>query len=143
MLLIFVSTAVLIHCTFRNISGALLLVSTCLVLRRCSSLEQFVEAFREATLPAANALRAIGEGSVCFTVQAENISALEALWQRYRDGTLQRDLQAFLVTDEIKKLAEGGEVTVGVYIDEQEFKKSLADMKNVEKQGKRPRTAQL
>ena len=128
-------TDVRVHCTFRKISGALLLVGTGLILRRCSSFEEFVEAFRVATLPAANALRAISEGSVCFTVQAENRSALEALWERYRNGTLQRDLQEFLVTDEITQLVEGEEVMVSVYIDEQEFKNSLENLASVEQEG--------
>ena len=113
-----------------------MLVGTGLILRRCSSLEEFVEAFRVATLPAANALRAISEGSVCFTVQAENRSGLEALWERYRNGTLQNDLQEFLVTDEIIQLAaDGEEVIVTVYIDEQEFRNALGDLRNIEQQG--------
>ena len=129
------STEIRVHCTFRKIGGALLVVGTGLILRRCSTLEEFVEAFRVATLPAANALRAISEGSVCFTVQAENRSALEALWERYRDGALQRDLQEFLVTEEIRQLAEGEEVVVTVYIDEQEFRNALVDLSSVEKKG--------
>ena len=111
------------------------MVGTGLILRKCSSLEQFIQTFTVATLPAANALRAISEGSVCFTVQAENRSALEALWQRYRDGTLQRDLQEFLVTDEIRHLADREEVLVSVYIDEQEFRNALEDLPIVKEQG--------
>ena len=117
----------------------MLVVGTGLILRRCSTLEEFVEAFRVATLPAANALRAISEGSVCFTVQAENRSALEALWGRYQDGTLRKDLQEFLVTEEMRQLAEREEVVVTVYIDEQEFRNILVDLKNVEQQGNSPK----
>ena len=113
----------------------MLLVGTGLILRRCSSLEEFVEAFRVATLPAANALLAISEGSVCFTVQAENSSGLVALWERYRNGKLQKDLQDFLVTDEIIQLAEGEEVMVSAYIDEQQFGKALEDLAIVEQEG--------
>ena len=98
------------------------MVGTGAILHRCSKLEDFVEAFRDAILPAAAALQAISEGSLCFTVKLENISALEMLWDWYRDGTLQRNLQQFLVTDEIKHLADGEEVTLSVYIDEQELK---------------------
>ena len=132
---LFLSKAVRVHCTFRKIGGALLVVGTGLILRRCSSLEEFVEAFREATLPAATALQAISEGSVCFTVQAETTSALEALWQRYRDGTLRKDLQEFLVTEEIRQLADEEEVAVSVYIDEQELRNALVDLKNAEQEG--------
>ena len=94
-----------------------------------------MQAFTVAALPAASALRAISEGSVCFTVQAENRLALEALWQRYRDGTLQKDLQEFLVTEEVRELADGEEVMVYVYIDEKEFKNALEDMSNVNERG--------
>jgi len=132
---LFLPTEVTVHCTFRKIGGALLVVGTGLILRKCSSLEQFVQAFTVATLPAANALRAISEGSVCFTVQAENRSALEALWQQYRDGTLQRDLQEFLETDEIRHLADGEEALVSVYIDEQELKNAFEDLPIVKEQG--------
>ena len=112
-----------------------LVVGTGLILRRCSTLGDFVEAFRVATLPAANALRAISEGSACFTVQAETSFALEELHERYSTGRLQRDLQEFLVTDDIRQLAEGEEVVVSVYINEKEFRKVLDDLTNVDPEG--------
>ncbi|PFX26307.1 uncharacterized protein LOC111329179 [Stylophora pistillata] len=116
------------HCTFRKISGALLVVGTGVILHKCSKLEDFVEAFTAAVLPAASALQTISEGSVCFTVQLQKKSAVKALWNRYLDGTLQRDLQQFLVTDEIKQLAGGEEVMINVYIDEQELKNANSDL---------------
>ena len=76
-----------------------MVVTTWMILRRSSSLEEFVNSFTEAVLPAAKTLRAISEGSLCFTIQAETTSALEALWDRHQDGTLQRNLQQFLVID--------------------------------------------
>ena len=48
----------------------------------------------------------ISEGSLCFTVQAETPVALKELWNIYKDGTLQRRLQEFLVTDDIKQLTD-------------------------------------
>lgn len=90
-----------------------------------------------AVLPAAAALRAISEGSVCFTVQLENKSALESLWEGYQDGTLQRNLQQFLVTDEIRQLADGEEVILSVYIDGQELKKTSLNLSTTQTQGKR------
>ena len=128
-------TEVRVHCTFRTLSGVVLVVGTGLILRRCSTLEDFVEAFRTATLPAANALRAISEGSVCFTVRAETSLALEELFERYSTGRLQKDLQEFLVTDDIRQLADGEEVVVSVYIDEKEFREALDDLKNVGQEG--------
>ena len=81
-----------VHCTFRTLSGVVLVVGTGLILRRYSTLEDFVEAFRVAILPAAIELRAISEGSVCFTVRAETSVALEELYERYSTGRLQKDL---------------------------------------------------
>ena len=112
-----------------------LLVNTGLILRRCYTFEDFVKAFTVAILPTANVLRAISEGSVCFTVQAETSSALEELYKRYSTGRLQRDLQEFLVTYDIRQLANGEEVIVSVYLDEKEFREALDDLMNVEKEG--------
>ena len=91
-----------------------------------------LERVRVATLPAANTLRAISEGSVCFTVQAETSFALEELHERYSTGRLQRDLQEFLVTDDIRQLADGEELVLSVDINEKEFRKVLDDLTNVD-----------
>ena len=112
-----------------------LVVGTVLILRRYSTFEDFVEAFRVAILPAAIELRTISEGSVCFTVQAETSLALEKLYKRYSAGRLQRDLQEFLVTDDIRQLANGEEVAVSVYINEEEFREALDDLTNVDQEG--------
>ena len=121
-------------CTFRNVTGGAVVVTTWMVLRRSPSMEAFVNAFKEAVLPFGNCLRAISEGSIQFTLQAENISALDALWQSYQDATLQKNLQEFLVTEEIKQLA-GGEVTLTVYIDEDEYRNAIFDLMISGKEG--------
>jgi len=105
-----------------------------MVLRKSSSLQEFVTTFTEAVLPLGNTLRAISEGSLCFTVQAETTSALEALWKTYQDGTLQRNLKEFLVTEEIKQLV-GSEVSLTVKIDEQEYEDVVRDLQTSEAQG--------
>ena len=104
------------------------------VLCRCSTVEEFAEGFKDAILPAAIVLCAISEGPVSFTVQAETSLALEELWERYNTGELKRDLQQFLVTDDIRQLADG-EAELGVYIDENEFREALDDLKNVDQEG--------
>ena len=121
-------------CTFRNVTGGAVVVTTWMVLRRSPSMEAFVNAFKEAVLPFGNCLRAISEGSIRFTLQAENISALDALWQSYQDATLQKNSQEFLVTEEIKQLA-GGEVTLTVYIDEDEYRNAIFDLMISGKEG--------
>nr|XP_058948232.1 uncharacterized protein LOC131776110 [Pocillopora verrucosa] len=115
------------HCTFRNVTGGAVVVTTWMVLRRSLSIEEFVNAFKEAVLPFGNCLRAISEGSIRFTIQAENISALDVLWQSYQDEKLKTNLQEFLVTEEIKQLA-GGEVTLTVHIDEDEYRNARFDL---------------
>ncbi|XP_074613318.1 uncharacterized protein LOC141873272 [Acropora palmata] len=125
-----------ILCTFRTLRGVLLLVGPGLILRRCSTLEDYVEAFRVAILPAAIELRAVSDGSVCFTVQAETRLALEELHKRYSTGRLQRDLQEFLVTDDIRQLANGEEVVVSVYVVDKEFREALDDLTNVGQDGR-------
>ena len=100
-----------------------------------ATLGEFVNAFTQALLPAATTLRTMGQGSLCFTVQAENKPALEALWQRYQDGTLQRNLQEFLVTDDIRQLASGEEVILSAYIDEQDYNNAWLGISIAEQQG--------
>ena len=111
-----------------------MVVTTWMILRRSSSLQEFVNTFTEAVLPLGNTLRAISEGSLCFTVQAQITSALEGLWKTYRDGTLQRNLQEFLINDEIKQLVDS-EVMLTVKIDEQEYTDAASDLIMTDTQG--------
>ena len=124
-------------CKFSTVSGISLAVGTGIILRQGSraSLREFVDAFKEAVLPAATELRTLSESSICFTIQAENREALKALWERYQDGTLQTSLQEFLVTDDIKQLANGEEVIVDVEISEQEYKNACLSFVIAEEQG--------
>ena len=100
-----------------------------------NDIQQFANLFNEAILPAANSLRAIGNGSLCFTVQAEDRAALQLLWEQYQNNTLQKKLQDFLVTEEIKQLADGEDVIVTVHIDEHEYQDACLDFV-MEVQGK-------
>ena len=106
-----------------------------MILRRSADLKEFARTFTKAVLPVANFLRAIREGSICFEIQAENSTALDALWKQYQDGTLRDKLQEFLVTDEIKQLAGGEEVTLKVLIDEQDYHNASFDLMKTEKRG--------
>ena len=81
-------TVVTPHCTFRNVTGAAVIVTTWIILRRSPNMEAFVNAFKEAVLPFGSCLRAISEGSMRFALQAENISSLDALWESYKNETL-------------------------------------------------------
>lgn len=112
------------------------MVSSGMALRRCTSLDEFVEVFNKVVLVSYSKLIEISEGSLCFTVQAETSAALKELWEIYNSGTLKNRLQEFLVTEEIKQLASGEDVEVTVYIDEQEYKEAYLDLTLQENQGK-------
>ena len=131
-----VFAAVKLVCNLRTIAGGLLVVTSGMALRSCSSLDEFVEVFNQIVLVSYSKLVEISEGSLCFTVQAETSSALKELWDMYKSGTLQNRLQEFLVTDEIKQLASGEDVEVTVYIEEQEYKAAYLDLMLFQKQGK-------
>ena len=119
-------TVLTLHCTFTNFIRGVGVGTIWKILSETNSLEGFANAFKEVVLPFGNWLLAISEGSIRFTVQAENISTLEALWQSYQDKTLQTNMQKFLVTEEIKQLADG-EVTLTVHIDEDEYRNAMLD----------------
>lgn len=128
-------TAIKLVCNLRTIAGGLLVVTSGMALRKCSSLDEFVDVFNKVVLVSYSKLVEISEGSLCFIVQAETSSALKELWNIYKSGTLKKRLQEFLVTDEIKQMASGEEVEVTVYIDEQEYKAAYLDLMLVQNQG--------
>ena len=68
---------------------------------------------------------------MCLKVQVKNISALEDLWRLYKVGTLRASLQALFVTDEMKELAGGKQVT----IDEEENEKARNELSTFREQG--------
>ena len=65
---------------------------------------------------------------MCLTVQAESLSALKLLWNLYQDGTLQKNLHDFFVTDELRELADGEDMEVNVTIDEDEYQKACIEL---------------
>ena len=127
-------TVLTLHCTFKNVIYGVGFGTIWRILGETNNLEEFATAFKEVVLPFGNWLLAISEGSIRFTLQAENISALEALWQSYQDETLQKNMQKFLVTEEIK-LQAGGEVTLTVHIDEEEYRNAMWDFIRSETEG--------
>ena len=122
-------------CNFRTLGGAIVVVSTCLALRSCSSFEEYIDVFNKVVLPTYTKLVGLSEGSLCFTVLAETPSALKELWNIYNSKTLKNRLQNFLVTDEIKQLASGEEIEVTVYIDEKEYRTTYLDLMFQQNQG--------
>ena len=81
-------------------------------------------------LPAGTSLVQITDGCVCLTVQAESLSALTNLWKLYQDGTLQKRLYDFFVTDEMRKLVDGEDVEVNFTIEEEEYQKACLELMN-------------
>ncbi|PFX14013.1 hypothetical protein AWC38_SpisGene21870 [Stylophora pistillata] len=99
-----------------------------MALQKCSSRQDYQETFERVVLPSSNKLLEINNGSIRFTVEAENLAALKELWDIYKDGTLQSRLQEFLVTDVIKQLANGEDIVVTVSIDEHEYNEAYFDL---------------
>ncbi|XP_068741050.1 uncharacterized protein [Montipora capricornis] len=115
-------------CTWKTLGGVLLGSCGVLALSKCSTLTEVFEVFDKVVLPTGVKLMGISEGSLCFTVQAEMASALNELWNLYKDGTLKNCLQEFVVTKEVKEFAGSDEVEVNVFIDEHEWKEAYVNM---------------
>lgn len=129
-------TAVKLVCNFRTLAGGIVLVGSGLVLRSCSTFEEYSDAFSNVVLPAFTKLVEMREGCLYFTVQAETVSALSELWKMYSDEILKGRLQEFLVTDEVKQLANGEDVKLTVFIDEQEYRDAYLGLMLQHNQGK-------
>ena len=112
---------------FKLFAGGLVIVSATEVLSGWSSYDQLVAAVQSCVLPAGTSLVQITDGCVRLTVQAESLSALTNLWKLYQDGTLQKRLYDFFVT-EVRELAEGEDVEVNVTIDEGEYQKACIEL---------------
>ena len=117
-----------IKTVFKLVAGGLTAVSAMEVLSRWSSFDQLVAAVQTCVLPAGTRLVQITDGCVCLTVQAESLSALKLLWNLYQDGTLQKNLHDFFVTDELRELADGEDMEVNVTIDEDEYQNACVEL---------------
>ena len=78
----------------------------------------------------------VGPGCICFKVQSKTLSALKALCERYESGSLRKSLQELLVTNEIKRMAEGKEVELKVNFDQDSYRNSYFDLFIAEKEGR-------
>ena len=117
-----------IKTVFKVVAGGITVVSTMEVLSRWSTFDQLVTAVNTCVLPAGTSLVNLTDGCVCLTVQAETLSALTTLWNLYQDGTLERRLHNFFVTDEVKEHAGGEAVEVNVTIEEEEYNKARLEL---------------
>ena len=89
-----------------------------------STYNQLVTNLQNCVIPAGIKLIGVGTGCICFTIQADNLMGLTALWNMYEDGTLKKRLFDFFVTDEMRTLAGGEEnVELTVTIGKKEYEK--------------------
>ena len=101
------------------------------ILANWESVGQFFRSFAERVLPPDTELADMGEGSVCFTVQANSLNGLTTLWNMYQDGTLKTRLYDFLVTEKVKLLAEAEEkVELTATIEEEDYRRACIDLNN-------------
>ena len=122
------SSVLNIKTVFKVVAGGITVISTMEVLSRWSTFDQLVTAVNACVLPAGTSLVNLSDGCVCLTVQAETLSALTTLWNLYQDGTLERRLYNFFVTDEVKKRAGGETVEMNVSIEGEEFGKACCEL---------------
>jgi len=114
----------------KTVFKAVTVVSTAELLTGWSTYDQLVTAVNTCVLPAGTSLVNLTDGCVCLTVQAETLSALTALWNLYQDGTLERRLYNFFVTDALKERAGGETVEVNVIIEEEEYDRACRELIN-------------
>ena len=119
-----------------GLTGAGILTGgTLYTLKHCQENPALVAAFTSCALPSGVKLIELSKGCLCLTVQAESLSALRALWEMYGNGSLQNSLEDFLVTDEIKKMAEEKVVVLEVNIDQDSYRNACLDLLIVENEG--------
>ena len=129
-LVLCISLVLNIKTVFKVVAGGIIVVSTMEVLSRSTAFDQLVTAVNTCVLPAGTSLVNLSDGCVCLTVQAETLSALTTLWNLYQDGTLERRLYNFFVTDEVKERAGGETVEVNVTIKKEEYDKARLELMN-------------
>ena len=126
-----ISSVLNIKTVFKVVAGGITVVSTMEVLSRWSTFDQLVTAVNTCVLPAGTSLVNLTDGCVCLTVRAETFSALSTLWNLYQDGTLERRLYNFFVTDEVKERAGEETVEVNVSIEEEEYDKACRELSSM------------
>ena len=124
-----------IKCTYGLVGAGILTGATTYTLKHCQENPALVAAFNSCALPAGVKLIELSKGCVCFTVQAESLSALKELWERYENGSLRNSLEDLLVTDDIKKMAEEEDVELKVNIDQDSYRNACLDLLIVENEG--------
>ena len=113
----------------RVAAAGLTLLSVRAILKGWSTYDQLVTGFQKCVLPAGSRLIELGTGCVCFTIQADNLMGLTALWNMYEDGGLKKRLFDFFVTDEMKTRAGGEEnVELTVTIEKEEYEKAYFEL---------------
>ena len=126
----YVFVVLTIKTVFKGIAGGVVFAYAFELQRRGSTYDQLITAINNFVLPAGTIkLIEMAEGSMNLKVQAENLLALDSLWQMYKNGTLKAHLEALFVTDElVKEFAGGEQVEVVVTIDEQEYIKAWNEL---------------
>ena len=73
----------------------------------------------------------MGEENICFTVQANSLEGLTAMWNMYQDGTLKARLYDFLVIERFKYLVDNWkDVELTVTIGEEEYRRASIHLNN-------------
>ena len=73
--------------------------------------------FNTVVLPSGVLVKYICEGSILCILEASDLHGVHTLWQNYESGLLKKSLEDLLLTEDLCKLAKGGEIVMDVVLD--------------------------
>lgn len=84
--------------------------------------------FASVVLPSGVLIKYLCEGSIICVLEANYLPGLQELWQNYQSGKLLEALKDILITEELKALADGQEITMSVTLDENIYREACLEL---------------
>ena len=94
--------------------------------------------FASVVLPSGVMIKYLCEGSIICVLEATHLPGLQELWLNYQSGKLLEALEEVLITEELKALADGQEITMSVTLDENIYREVCLELMVVKQKGKVP-----
>lgn len=110
---------------------------TAFILKRyINDPETLVKLFASVVLPSGIVVKYLCEGSVLCVLEASDLLSLHTLWKSYENGVLKKALEEVLITEDLKKLAEGQEIILDVDLDREMYHNACLDLIVIKEKGK-------
>ena len=110
---------------------------TAFILKRyINDPETLVKLFASVVLPSGIVVKYLCEGSVLCVLEASDLLSLRTLWKSYENGELKKALEEVLITEDLKKLAEGQEIILDVDLDREMYHNVCLDLIVIKEKGK-------